>query len=156
MEPGTQQQSPEKSPSIAAAPSESWLSTQFSNTLRATWLKGGGRHPNRSMCHPDRVRALRQNTLFTSCPPAHPLLLTPTANVHFGSFSKKSRLLNSNHLKVIHNSHNNCKVTMPALESSFILLLLVKELGGSRWTSKRELWIQVSGCPERKALGDQA
>lgn len=77
-------------------------------------MEGGTKR--RSVYHPDRVPAFRQNTMFSL---AHPLLLTPATNIHCRSFSKKSRWLNCKRIKVIHNSHGNSQVTVLALEKFF-------------------------------------
>lgn len=82
-------------------------------------------------------------------PSSQTSLLTPTTDIHYRGFNKKSRLLNCDHIKVIHSSYDNCQVPHQLWEISFILLILESsgEWASSEQTKQQEKsWVWVSGC----------
>lgn len=74
-------------------------------------------------------------------------LLTPIMHINY----RNPALLDCSPIKVNLNSLDKDQVTRPAVGSSFLQVL---ESPGAFQTSKRELGAQVSGCLERKPLGD--
>lgn len=102
------------------------------------------------MHHSARTRAVGQNTLSISRPSSRTSLLTPTTDIHYRTFNKKSRLFNCSHIKAIHSSYDNCQVTIPA----FVLLILESsgEWASSEQTKQREKVVGLGfKVPRRKA-----
>lgn len=156
MEPGTQQQWPEEKakPTYRSGTARIWaIDTAFKSPPWNRLLRDGRRSQE------ERYVSLWQSTgmwpeYLGHLPPLLPnFTFTPTTAIHSRSFNKKSRLLNCNHIKVIHNSYKNCQVTRPAEEKFFHIAYS----GKPWWVSSEQTNLQerVMGSafrmPERDA-----